>query len=74
MPQVRQKTQATNIQEGEIRMSINLLYVEGNSEKQRRILKSHKTRPTFYNENFLHKLLSKRKDRVATEDKNNLAS
>ena len=54
-------------------MSINLLYVEGNSEKQRRILKSHKTRPTFYNENFSHKLLSKRKDRVATEDKNNLA-
>ena len=34
--------QITDIQEQEIRMSINLPYVEGNGEKQHRILKSHK--------------------------------
>ena len=56
----------------EIRMSINLPYVEGTSEKLRRILRSHKIRSTFYTENALRKLLCKPKDRVATEDKNNI--
>ena len=51
-------------------MSINLPYVEGTSEKLRRILKSHKIRSTFYTENTLRKLLCKPKNRVATEDKN----
>ena len=38
LPQSQQQTQATDIQEEEIRMSINLPYVEGTSEKLRRIL------------------------------------
>ena len=42
LPQLQQQTQATDIQEEEIKMSINLPYVEGTSEKLRRILRSHK--------------------------------
>ena len=57
LPQSNQLTQATDIQKEEIRMSINLPYVEGTSEKLRRILKSHKIRSNFYTENTLHKLL-----------------
>ena len=68
-PQLQQQMQAADIQEDEIRMSINLPYVEGTSEKLTRILRSHKT---FYTENTLHKLLCKPKYRVATEDKNNI--
>ena len=47
-PQSQQRTQATNIQEEEIRMSINLPCVEGTSEKLRRIIRSHKIRSTFF--------------------------
>ena len=72
LPQSQQLMQATDIQEEEIRMSINLLYVEGTSEKLWRILRSHKIRSTFYIEMTLHKLLCKPKDRVPTEDKNNI--
>ena len=72
LSQSQQQTQATNIQEEEIRMSINLPYVEGNSEKLRRILRSHKIRFTFYFNSTLRKLLYIPKDRVATEDKNNI--
>ena len=54
-------------------MSINLPYVEGTSEKLRRILRSHKIRSTFYNEMTLHKLLCNTKDRVALGDKYNIA-
>ena len=54
-------------------MSINLLYVEGTSEKLRRILRSRRIRSTFYTTNTLHKLLCKPKDRAVTEDKNNIA-
>ena len=70
--QSQQQRQATDIQEEEIRMSINLPYAEGTSEKLRRILKSHKIRSTFYMERTLNKLLCKPKNRVATEDKNNI--
>ena len=42
LPQSQQLTQATDIQEEEIRMSINLPYVEGTSEKLRHILRSNK--------------------------------
>ena len=42
LPQSQQLTQATDIQDKEIRMSINLLYIEGTGEKLRRILTSHK--------------------------------
>ena len=53
-------------------MSVNLPYVEGSSQKLRRILRSHKIWSTFYTENNFRKLVSKPKDRVATEDKNNI--
>ena len=72
LPQSQQLTQATDIQEERIKTSINLPYVEGTSEKLRRILRSHKTRSTFYTEMTLRKLLCKPKDRVGTEDKNNI--
>ena len=72
--QSQQQTQATDILEEEIRMSINLPYVQGTCEKLRRILKFHKMRSTFYTENNLRKLLCKPKDWdwVATEDKSNI--
>ena len=72
LPQSQQQTQATDIQEEEIRMSINLPYIESTREKLRRILRSHTIRSTFYTENTLPKLLCKPKDRVAKEDKNNI--
>ena len=53
LPQSQQETQATNIQDEEIRMSIDLLHVEATSEKLGHILKSHKIRSTFYTENTL---------------------
>ena len=72
LPQSNHLTQATDIQEEGIRMSINLPYVKGTSEKPRRILRSHKIRSTFHIDNTLHKLLCKPKDRIATENKNNI--
>ena len=56
LPQLQQQTQ---IQEEEIKMSINLPYVEGTSEKLQGILRSHEIRSTFYTENTLRKLLCK---------------
>ena len=53
-------------------MSKNLPYVEGTSEKLRCILRSHKIRSTFYTEKTQDKLLCKPKDRLGTEDKNNI--
>ena len=70
LPQSQQLTQAADIQEEDIRMSINLPYVEGTSKKLRPILRSHKIRSTFCTELTLRKLLCKPKDRVATEDNN----
>ena len=70
LPQSQQLMQATDVQKEEIRININLPYVDGTSEKLRRILRSHKIRSIFYTE--MCKLLSKPKDRVATEDKNNI--
>ena len=64
--------QATDIQEEEIKMSINLPYIDGTSEKLLCILRSHNIRSTFYTEMALRKLLCKTKDRVAREDKNNI--
>ena len=64
--------QATDIQEEEITMSVNLMYVEGTSEKLRGILRSHKIGSTFFTENTLRKLLCKPKDQVTAEDKNNI--
>ena len=62
LPQSQQLRQATDIQEKEIRISINLPYVEGTSEKVRPILRSHKIRSTFYTEMTLRKLLCKLKN------------
>ena len=53
-------------------MSINLLYLEGTSEKLSRLLRSHKIILTLCTENTLRKLLCKPKGRVATVDKNNI--
>ena len=58
LPQSQQLTQATDIQEEEIKTSINLPYIEGTSEKLRHILRSHKIRSTFYTEMTLHKSIS----------------
>ena len=62
----------SDIQEEEIRMSINLPYIEDTSVKLRQILRSHKIRFTFYTESTLRKLLCKLKNRIATEYKNNI--
>ena len=67
--QSQQLTQATDIQEEKIRISINLPYIEGTSEKLWCILRSHKIRLTFYTEITFRKLFCKPKDQVATEDK-----
>ena len=72
LPQSRQLAQARDIQQEEIRMSINLPDVKGTSEKLQRVLRSHKIRSTFYTENTFRKLLCRPKDRAATEDKNNI--
>ena len=70
MPQSQQQTQVTDIEEEEIRMSINLLHTEETSEKRQRILRSHKMRSTFYNENTMRKLLCKPIEyQVAPEEK-----
>ena len=59
LSQSQQQNQA-GIQEEEIRMSLNLPYIEGTCVKLRQILKS------------MRNLLCKLKHRVATEDKNNI--
>ena len=69
LPQSQQQTQAIDIQEEENRISRNLPQVEGSREKLRQILRPHKT---LYTENTSHKLLCKLKDRVPTENKNNI--
>ena len=46
--QSQEQTQATDIQEEEIRMPINLLYDERTSEKRWSLLRSCKVRSTFY--------------------------
>ena len=72
LSQSQPQMQATNIQEEEFRMSINLPYIQGTSEKLWHILRSHKVRSTSYNESILSKLLYKLKYQVATEDKDNI--
>ena len=67
--QWQEQTQTTCIQEEEIRMSINLTYVEGSGEKLQHILKSHKMKSTFHTESTFHKLLCKPLDPVTTEEK-----
>ena len=63
LPQSQQLMKATDIQEEEISISINLPYVEGTSEKLLHILRSHKIRSTSHTEMSLHKLLCKPKDK-----------
>ena len=58
LPKSQQQTQTTDIQEENIRMSINLPYLAGTREKLRCILRSQKIRSSFYT---LHKLLCKSK-------------
>ena len=47
---LRNVTNIQDIQDEEIRISVNLPYVEGTSEKLQHILRSHKIRSTFYTE------------------------
>ena len=54
LSQSQQQTQATDIQEDEIKMSINLPYIEGTSENCiKHILRFHKIRSIFYTKNTL---------------------
>ena len=45
LPRSGQQTQATDIQNEKIKISINLPYIEGTSEKLWRILRCHKKDP-----------------------------
>ena len=72
LPQSQRLTQATDIQEEEIRMSINLPYVEVNTEKLQPIFRSQKIRSNFYTESALCKLLCQPKYSEATENKSNI--
>ena len=47
LSQSQQQKRATNIQDEEISTSINLLHVEGASEKLPRVFISHRIRSTF---------------------------
>ena len=68
----QQFTQPTDVQEEEIRMSINLPYVEGTSEKIEHILRSQKIRPNFYTESTSRELAFKLKDPIPTKGKLNI--
>ena len=57
LPQSGQQMQATDIQNEKIKISINLPYIEGASEKLWRIFRCHKKRSTFYTESILRALL-----------------
>ena len=72
LSQSQQPTQAKDIQEDEITMSINLQYAEGASEKLWSLVGSYKIRPTFLTEDTFRKLLCKPKDSVATKGKNSI--
>ena len=47
LPQSQQQTKITDIPEYDIRLSANVPYIEGTSEKLRRILRPHKVRFIF---------------------------
>ena len=57
LSQSQQQTQARDIQEEEIRVSINLPYIEGTSEKLQCIFRSQKIRFPFFIESTLHKII-----------------
>ena len=62
LSQSQQQTQATDIQEDEIKMSINLPYIEGTSENCiKHILRFHKIRSIFYTKNTLLSYFENRK-------------
>ena len=65
--------QVTDVQREEMRMSINLAYVEGTSENLWHILRSHKVRSTFSTGSALCKLVCKPKDRVPTKNKKTIS-
>ena len=74
MSQSQQQTWEIDMQEDEIKMDINFLYFDGTTQKLLHMLRSNKSRSTFYTENTFCKLLCKPKDWVATGDKNNIVS
>ena len=51
--------------------SINLPYIQGLSEQLKRALNKHNIKATFYTQTTLRSLLSKPKDRIPKEDRNN---
>ena len=67
-----QETQAIYILELDIKISIDIPYLEESSENLWRIFRFHEIRSTFYTGSTLRKLLCKPKDWVATEYKNNI--
>ena len=72
LSQSQQQMQARDIEEEAIRMSINLPYIEGTSEKLWGMPRSCKVRSTFYNQSTLCKVLCKLKDQAATDYKSNI--
>ena len=73
LSQSQQQMKLTDVQKEEMRMSINLAYVDGTSKNLWHILRSHKIRSTFSTESTLCKLVCKPKDRVPTKKlKNNI--
>ena len=57
MSQSQQQTQDSDTQEEKIKMSVNLPYDSGISEKLWIILRTHKIQSSFYIEKALHILL-----------------
>ena len=67
MFQSQQRRNTTDIQEDEIEMSINVLYVQGTSETLWPIVRSLKIRSTFSAKRTMRKAFCQPKDRVATD-------
>ena len=73
LSQSQQQMQATYIQEDEIRMSINLSHVQGTNDKLWPAYAqiSHNKIHLLYC-STLHKILCKKRDQIATDDKNKI--
>ena len=68
LSQLQQQMHFRIIHKNEVKMCVNLQYVEGASKKLRHKLRSHKMRSIFHTENILCKILCKPEDRVIAED------
>ena len=70
LSQSQQQTQTTDIQEEKIRTEYKLTVL---GKSLQRILRSGKTRPTFYTASTFHNIFFKLKYRLASKDKNDIA-